>query len=67
MHLFDQKYRQNSNVVKYYNSKPFFYLKCHIFLWWQSWIFSIITHYYHMFLQKSFLYADLLLNKHFFS
>ncbi len=41
-HLFDQKY---SNIAKYYCSlNTFLYiLKCNFFLWWQSWIFSIIT------------------------
>ncbi len=52
LHLFDQKYSKNSNIVKYfYNSrdlKPIssfvllYILKCHLFLWGQNWIFSII-------------------------
>ncbi len=37
----------------------YFIIKCNLFLWWQSWIFS--SHYFslqcHMILQKSFLYA----------
>ncbi len=44
---------------------PEYILKCHLFLWWQSWIFS--SHYYslqcHMILQKAFLYPDLVLKK----
>ncbi len=39
-------------------------VKCNLFLWWQRWIFS--SHYSslkcHMILQKSFRYADLVLN-----
>jgi len=29
-------------------------LICHLFLWWQSWIFSIISLQCHMIHQKSF-------------
>ncbi len=51
LHLFHQKYSKNSNIVKYYNSSDLepissffllYILKCHLFLWGQNWIFSII-------------------------
>jgi len=58
LHLFDQKYRKNSNMVKYYNNlKQWFsiwiYFKIYFISLMQSWIFS----YYfspqcHMILQK---------------
>jgi len=52
MNLFDQ------NIFKYYYYLKLLYiLKCMWnFLWWQTWIFSIITHCLqcHMILQKSF-------------
>ncbi len=39
-HLFDKKYSQNSNPVKYYINLKY---SSNVFLWWQTWIFSIIT------------------------
>ncbi len=39
--LFDQKY---SNIVKYYyNLNKGFLFEYNVLLWWESWIFSIIT------------------------
>ncbi len=48
LHLLDQKYRKNCNIVKYYyNLKECFsiliYLKISFIYVMQSWIFSIIT------------------------
>ncbi len=48
LHLFNQKHRKNSNIVKYYyNFKKVFSIWIHFKMWFipvmQSWIFCIIT------------------------
>ncbi len=53
------KIQYNINIVNYYyNLKQHFLyiLKCNLFLWWQSWSFSIIISVFSvkMILQKSF-------------
>ncbi len=42
LHLFDQKYSQNNKIVLYCFLFEYI-LKCNVFLWYQSCIFSIIT------------------------
>ncbi len=32
LHLFDQKYSKNSNIVKYFSNYIKYILKCHLFL-----------------------------------
>jgi len=45
--------KKNSNIVKYYYNLKSYILKCYLFLWKESCIFSIITLVF-MILQKSF-------------
>ncbi len=64
LHLFDQKYSKNCNIVKYYYKVTVFYFNVFsnvIYSCDQSYIFSIFTPVFRV-TQK---YADLLLKKHF--
>jgi len=59
MHLFD--HLDNEILLQFKISVLYFniYLKCQLFLWGKSWIFSSHC----SSLQKSFLYAELVLKK----